>query len=150
MPNPLYGEKPVSRTTAPNSQYELEADLREWGRWKRNCVIGLGFKSSSIEHQIMKGEIFGDGNSGSKRGHPGVTFKESPVAERVDIRIRLLSKKYPNECQILKMVYVMQWSNRKIAAKGEISRSQTLKLKERGIILLMGMEASQPKSRPLS
>lgn len=142
MSNKLYHEEKTLRTRAPNLEYEMEASLREWGRWKRNFVIGLGFKSSTIEYQLMKGIVFGDGNS-HRNGHDGVTILESQVGERVDMWIRLLSKRSPNECQVLKMSYVMQWSNRKIAQKAEISRSQTLKLKLRGITLLLGMEAAR-------
>lgn len=136
----LYHEEKVQRTRAPNLQYEMEASLREWGRWKRNYVIGLGFKSSTIEHQIMRGEVFGDGCIGGKKGGGSVTILESEVGEKIDLWVRKLTNRHPNECQVLKMAYIMQWSNRKIALKAEISRSQTLKLKTRGILLLMGME----------
>lgn len=147
MTNKLYYEEKEKRTRAPNQTYEMEAELREWGRWKRNGVIGLGFKSTSIEYQIMKGVIFGDGNKGCKRSHDGVTIVESEVGERIDLWVRLLTRRCPNECQVLKMSYIMQWSNRKIAQKAEISRSQSTKLKNRGITLLIGMEASQGKTR---
>ena len=103
----------------------ITQNLVDWGHWKRNYIVGLGFPSSGIEAKAMSGEIMGTGNYGGGRNEGsknGVFFQGGGESEKIDILVRKLSGKYNPEMKVVTMTYVMQWSARKISVEMKVSR----------------------------
>jgi len=104
---------------------ELELVLENWGRWKRNLATGLGWKNSTIEAQIIRGEIFGDGCiHGGKNLElkNGVTFPDDEASQTVERLVRNMVENNRELAAVLMAKYVWQWSVQKISQECGKSR----------------------------
>jgi len=118
---------------------ELDLRLDNWGRWKRNYLCGVGFKSETIESKIMSGEVFGTGCHGGKQGGGGASFREDEEAEKIDLIVRRLRDKgNADEMSVLTMCYVLQWSSRRISGELFCGRGQVTTLLNRAKTLVEG------------
>lgn len=105
----------------------IDLILTDWGRWKRELVIGLEYPSSTIEAKIIegKGKIYDSGCYGGGRDESTknkIRFQGRESQLRLDTIIRKLREKHSREMKIIVLVYMMQWSNRKIAKQSKLSR----------------------------
>lgn len=101
--------------------------LERWGHWKRDFVVGLGYPSSGMEQRLIenKGKVYNNGcYGGGKREDTKnkVSFKSDPESEKIDSMIKRLAVKHSQEMKILQLIYVLQWSMRKIRKESKCSR----------------------------
>lgn len=119
---------------------KISERLSEWGYWKNNYVVGIGYKSETIESKIQSKTIFGTGCYGTKVGpvSSGASFIENVRAEEIDLSIRRLKKKYLVEMELLHCHYVKYQSVKELAVVGLKSRSAISKLLIRAETLVEG------------
>jgi predicted DNA-binding protein (UPF0251 family) len=114
--------------TRGKGEGEITYKLEQWGAWKREYILGIGFKSSGLEQKIIEGhgKIYDSGCYGKGVGRVDkscVSFKDSGGDEsRIDGIIKRLEVKHRVEMTILKALYVMEYSKRDIATRLDLSR----------------------------
>lgn len=104
----------------------IDLVLAHWARWKQTYVIGLNYASKTIEYKLMAGDPLGDGcvGGGPDKSMVGVQFAHDPVAMTIDTIIIRLSEYYRREVIMLRMVYLMGWSVRRISQATKVSRRE--------------------------
>ena len=119
---------------------ELNYLLEKYGRWKRDYVIGLGYPPSSVEMNIRSGGVFGDGCSGGggKIGYRDPIFKEDAESSYINRCINQMKKTHTAEMKVLDLIYVCDWSVKKIAEEIGSSRYQVKQLLDRSKTLIEG------------
>ena len=122
------------------STAQLNLLLEKYGRWKRDYITGLGFPSGTIESKIGSGEIFGDGcgKGGRKPGSTDPTFNGDEESSYINRCINQMKNTHPREMKVLDLVYVCDWSVKKIARDIGCSRYAIDQLLRRGKTLIEG------------
>ncbi len=115
--------------------------LEKWGHWKRNYIVGLGYPSSGMEQRLIdgKGKVYNNGCWGGGRKEETknkVSFKSDPESEKIDSIVKRLRDRHNQEMRILQLIYVMQWSMRKIRKDSRVSRHTLTNYLEKGKRLL--------------
>lgn len=99
--------------------------LERWGQWRRDYIIGIGWKSSGLEAKIIegKGKIYDSGcyGKGVRSSGGGIDFRDGEGG-RIDTIVKRLSEKYPVEMAVVKSYFVIGMSKREISDKLGVSR----------------------------
>ena len=95
--------------------------------------MGLNYASKTLEYKLGQGIILGDGcvGGGPDKSQVGVQFAHDPVAMSIDGIILKLSDLYRREVLMLRMVYLMGWSVRRIASTTKMSRREAARSLDR-------------------
>lgn len=140
------------KVEAKDKQLLFESRLKNWGKWRREFIQGLGHKSGVIESMIEEqfkhfdkqenpltatGVASLRGKDKSKLNN--VWFLENAEAQIVDRCYQILITDHRQEMGVVSLSYVQEWSLRQIERKSGITRYYLVSLKQRGEILIEGL-----------
>lgn len=106
-------------------RFEVHLLLKHWAFWKQTCFVGLSFPSRTLEHRLASGEILGSGhNGGPDPFKSGPHFRDDAVAQVVEAILKKMDSEYRRGTIVLKMVYLMDHSIRRVSSELRVSRRE--------------------------